>query len=199
MILWIYILVGIFLRYYYTLSLFFYTSTSWWLLHNSRSPLFFRNICIFQANLSRAVIWMVSILHGSVPWFYWSHLAFVPGRDQWQAKIHITLGFLASWIIDKHRFTLYLVNQWQAMTWLDLVFGPGEAMTSSAWVSAHALLPHVLIFTLRRPCVKSYLVGGTDKCHSFHWSLILPIFFASFFSIVLIVYYYWYHWYFDVL
>ena len=84
-------------------------------------------------------------------WFSEGHLAFVQaGLDQWQAKIHIALGFLASWTIDKHRFTLYLVNQWQEMTHLNQAQRPGEPMTSSVWVLAHERPPPSLIPTLEK-------------------------------------------------
>ena len=57
--------------------------------------------------------------------------------------------------VDKHRFSLHLGNQWQAMTRLCLTFGPGEPMTSSA-------PPHPpLNLTIKIPWVKFYLMAGT--------------------------------------
>ena len=76
--------------------------------------------------------------------------------------------FSANWhscrvgIDDKHRFTLHLVNRWQAMPHLHLAFALDEPMTTSIRVSAHVRTPSALIPSLKRPCVKSYLVGGKD-------------------------------------
>ena len=89
------------------------------------------------------------------------HQTFVPSGYQWQEKIHIALGLLAWWIIDKHRFTLYWVNQWQSMT-SNNPLAPGLR----AWWTYDQQ-----VFSLpespfkKRPSVKSYLVEDTDKNH----------------------------------
>ena len=41
----------------------------------------------------------------------------MPIGYQWPATIHITFRLLASWMINKHRLTLHLVNQWPISTW----------------------------------------------------------------------------------
>ena len=68
--------------------------------------------------------------------------------DKRRFKLH--LAFLVWWIDDKYRFTLHLVNQWQAITHLHPAFGPGEPLTSTAWVSAYARPPPPIIPTLKK-------------------------------------------------
>ena len=78
-------------------------------------------------------------------------------------QIHTGLGLLALWIIVKHwevPITLYLVNQWQAMTHLHLAFGHGEPLIYSVWVSAHAWPFLLRIPILKRSYVRYYLEGG---------------------------------------
>ena len=47
-------------------------------------------------------------------WIIEKHRFTLHLMNQWQAKFHIALSLLATWIIEKHRFTLHLMNQWQA-------------------------------------------------------------------------------------
>ena len=83
------------------------------------------------------------------------HLAFVQGGYQWQPKIHVfwSRESFIHWSRESftgHGFTLHLVNQWRAMSHLNLAFGPGESMTRSEQAETRAWPPPSLIPTLKK-------------------------------------------------